>query len=110
MSDSAPAMLLACAIAAVPLAHASGEARVGASLEGTGLHMVADASASAIGGRVSIRPVRSVERRGAANSEPYRATIAVLDARGREVASAETDADGRFLVPVPPGTYILRPQ
>jgi hypothetical protein len=72
--------------------------------------MVADAPASAIEGRVTIRPVRSVERRGAANSEPYQATIAVLDNVGREVASVQTDTEGRFRLQVPPGTYVLRPQ
>jgi hypothetical protein len=36
--------------------------------------------------------------------------VAVFDAAGREVASVESDADGRFRLAVPPGTYIVRPQ
>lgn len=110
MPARAPILLLAYAMAGMPLAHASAEALVSASTGRTGLHVIADTSGSAIEGRVSIRPVRSVERRGAANSEPYRATVAVFDAAGREVASVESDADGRFRLAVPPGTYIVRPQ
>jgi hypothetical protein len=72
--------------------------------------MVADVPASAIEGRVTIRNVRSVERRGAANSEPYQATIAVLDGSGREVATVQTDIEGRFRLQLSPGTYVLRPQ
>jgi len=76
----------------------------------TGFHMVADAPASAIEGRVTIRPVHSVERRGTANSEPYQTTIAVLDGAGHEVATVQTDTEGRFRLQLPPGTYVLRPQ
>ena len=54
--------------------------------------------------------MRSVERRGAANSEPYQATIAVLDGSGREVATVQTDTEGRFRLQLSPGTYVLRPQ
>jgi hypothetical protein len=108
---SAPAFLvIAYAIAGMPLSHAGAGAIVGTPPDRTGLRMIADASVSAIEGRVTIRPVRSVERRGIANSEPYRATISVFDTAGRAVASVEADAEGRFRIPVGPGTYILRPQ
>jgi len=71
--------------------------------------MVADA-ASGIEGRVIIRPVRPVERRGTANQRAYQAKITVLNAAGREVAAVETDAEGRFRLPLPPGPYVLRPE
>lgn len=72
--------------------------------------MVADAAAGTIEGRVTIRPVRSVERRGATNSAPYQATITILNSAGREAAVVKTDAEGRFRVQLPPGKYILQPQ
>jgi hypothetical protein len=72
--------------------------------------MVADAAASGIEGRVIIRPVRPVERRGAANQRAHQAKITVLNAAGREVAAVETDAEGRFRLPLPPGSYVLRPE
>jgi carboxypeptidase family protein len=72
--------------------------------------MVADATASGIQGRVIIRPVRSVERRGVTNQRPYQAKITVLDRAGREVAAVESDAEGRFQLPLPAGAYVLRPE
>lgn len=72
--------------------------------------MVADATASGIEGRVIIRPVRPVERRGVTNQRPYQAKITVLDAAGREVAAVESDAEGRFRLSLPPGAYVLRPE
>jgi hypothetical protein len=71
--------------------------------------MVADAASGGIEGRVVIRPVRSVERRGVSNQRPYQAKITVLDRAGREVTAVESDADGRFRVLLPPGSYVLRP-
>jgi hypothetical protein len=74
------------------------------------IRMVADGSGSGIEGRVTIRPVRSVERQGTPNSRAYQARITVLDASGREVTVVESDADGRFRVSLAPGTYVLRPE
>jgi Carboxypeptidase regulatory-like domain len=65
---------------------------------------------SGLEGRIIIRPVRSVARRGEANHAPYQARISVLDAKGKEVAVAESDADGNFQLDLPPGSYVLRPQ
>jgi hypothetical protein len=94
----------------MPLARAGAESSAIALRAETGLHMAADAPASMIEGRVTIRPVRSVERRGVANSEPYQATITVVDSAGREVATVQSDTEGRFRLAVPPGKYVLRPQ
>lgn len=72
--------------------------------------MVADVTASGIEGRVIIRPARPVERRGVTNQRPYQAKITLLDPAGREVAAVESDAEGRFRLPLPPGSYVLRPE
>lgn len=77
--------------------------------DGLRFHMIADARTTAIEGRVSIRPVRSVERRGVANSAPFQASIAVIDTAGKQVAMVQSDAEGKFRVELPPGTYVLRP-
>jgi len=74
------------------------------------IRMVVDATVSGIEGRVIIRPVRSVERRGVANQRPYQAKITVLDGAGREVVAVESDAEGRFRVLLPRGSYVLRPE
>jgi carboxypeptidase family protein len=74
------------------------------------IQMVADVPASGIEGQVTIRPVRPVERQGTPNARPYQAKITVLDASGREISVVESDAEGRFRVPLPPGTYVLRPE
>jgi hypothetical protein len=38
------------------------------------------------------------------------AVVVALDASGREVARASSGADGRYRIPLPPGTYTLVPQ
>ncbi len=75
-----------------------------------GRRIVAGSEASAIEGKVSIRPVRPVERKGVPNQRPYQARITVLDPTGREVAVVDSDADGKFRIALPPGTYVLRPE
>jgi hypothetical protein len=39
------------------------------------------------------------------DSEPLAARVRVLDKRGREVVSTRADAEGRFEIPLPPGSY-----
>ena len=106
----AAALVLASLATSMQLACGGAEAITPPLFTRTGFHMVVDAPASAIEGHVTIRPVRSVERRGAANREPYQATIVVVNDAGREVASVQTDTEGRFRLAVPPGTYVLRPK
>jgi hypothetical protein len=71
---------------------------------------VAGSEASGIEGQVSIRPVRSVERKGVPNQRPYQARITVLNADGLELAVVESDAEGKFRIMLPPGIYLLRPE
>lgn len=83
---------------------------VGLACGGEGFTQATPAPTSGIEGRVAIRPVRPVERRGVTNQRPYQAKITVLDAAGRDVASVESDAEGRFRLLLPPGSYVLRPE
>ena len=65
---------------------------------------------SGIEGHIEIRPVRSVQRAGDANSAPYQATVTVLDGGGNTVTTFTSDEQGNFRVPLVPGTYTLRPE
>lgn len=42
--------------------------------------------------------------------KPYQATLTILDANGLQVTQIQTDAEGRFQISLPPGTYTLRPE
>lgn len=75
-----------------------------------GRRIMAQSAASGIEGQVYIRPVRSVERKGLPNQQPYQAQITVLDLAGRKVAVVDSDAKGKFLITLAPGTYVLRPE
>jgi hypothetical protein len=74
------------------------------------VQMAADTSVGRIEGQVTIRPVRSVERRGVSNQQPHQASIAVLDTARREVARVQSDAQGHFELRLPPGSYVLKPE
>lgn len=65
---------------------------------------------SGIDGEVIVRPVSPVERPGAGNHRPYEAVIGVTNAAGRRVAEARSDANGRFVIILEPGTYVLHPE
>ena len=104
------AIALGGALICAALACRGGEVLAHGAAETLDLRMVAGETPSGIEGRVIIRPVRSVERRGVTNQAPYEAKITVLDGAGREVAVVESDADGRFRLLLPPGSYVLRPE
>jgi len=38
---------------------------------------------------------------------PVIATVVVKDASGKQVAKATSGSDGRFKIPLPPGTYVV---
>jgi hypothetical protein len=65
---------------------------------------------SGIAGLVVIRPVRPHATKGVENSQPYQATIEILDSTGRLVTTFRTSSDGTFNIPLAPGEYLLRPQ
>lgn len=64
---------------------------------------------SGITGETLIRPVRPHATIGTSTSQPFQTTIEVLDNDGRRVTTLETDPDGKFRVPLPPGIYRVRP-
>lgn len=68
--------------------------------------------ASGIEGQVTLGPTqRGPARVGAPlAAHPHRTTITVLDHAGQQVIRFDTDAEGRFRVPLPPGTYTIRPE
>ena len=104
------AFVLGWMLVCVGLSPQAGEGFEQAATTTRNVQLVVDATVSRIEGRVIIRPVRSVERRGVVNQRPYQAKITVLDGAGREVAAVESDAEGQFRVPLPPGSYVLRPE
>lgn len=71
-----------------------------------------------VGAEPYVEPPRKLERhepqgtlRGLARSfasEPLKATIRVLNRRGRLVANVKADAEGRFELPLKPGTFKVR--
>jgi hypothetical protein len=64
-----------------------------------------------IRGLAQAGPVAPVERAGEPNTRPLaNALIVVQPARGgREIARRRTGPDGRFIIPLPPGVYLLTP-
>jgi hypothetical protein len=42
--------------------------------------------------------------------QPYQATLTVLNRDGIQVTQFQTDAQGRFSIPLVPGEYILHPE
>ena len=67
------------------------------------------AEEAGITGQVNIRPVRPHATLGTPNLAPYQTKLEVSDTSGHVVASTETDANGQFRIPLPPGTYIIKP-
>ena len=65
---------------------------------------------SGIEGGVIIRPINPIDQPGMANYRPYQATVSVMDQRGQTVTQFQSDLDGRFRLPLEPGTYTLRPE
>jgi hypothetical protein len=64
--------------------------------------------ASGIQGRVTIGPQCPVEIAGSPCPDaPFAATITVLQAGGDPVLHVATGDDGRFRIPLPPGTYTI---
>jgi hypothetical protein len=66
---------------------------------------------SGIEGQALISPVRPGPIRGGqSGTAPYKTTLKVWrEGDDREVATVETDSDGRFRFALPPGTYRIGP-
>lgn len=66
---------------------------------------------SGIEGQVFIGPACPVVREGeACPDQPYQALLTVNNPKGERIVQVQTDADGRFKVPLWPGEYILHPE
>jgi hypothetical protein len=64
---------------------------------------------SGIRGRAVVGPMCPVEIAGTpCPDRPLQAKFEVVDASGKVVDTVSTGKDGRFQVPLPPGTYVLR--
>lgn len=61
-----------------------------------------------IAGTVFIGPVMPVSREGDPNHRPFAASLQMLRADGTLAAEAQSGADGRFAITVPPGQYTLQ--
>lgn len=66
---------------------------------------------SGIEGQVLIGPVCPVVQQGQeCPDQPYQATLTVNSPNGREIVKIQTDAEGRFTIPLEPGEYVLHPE
>ncbi len=66
---------------------------------------------SGIAGQVLIGPGCPVQQVDTACPDrPYQTTLTVNNLAGEKIVQVQTDADGRFRVPLPSGDYILHPE
>ena len=42
--------------------------------------------------------------------QPYQAVLTVNSPKGERIVQVQTDEEGRFRIPLPPGKYILHPE
>jgi hypothetical protein len=66
---------------------------------------------SGVEGQVLIGPMCPVEQQGQqCPDQPYQATLTINSLSGVQIMQFQTDAQGRFSVPLVPGEYILHPE
>ena len=66
---------------------------------------------SGIEGQVFTGPMCPVVQVGQeCPDQPYQATLTVNNSNGREIVKVQTDAEGRFMIPLEPGEYVLHPE
>lgn len=66
---------------------------------------------SGVEGQVLIGPVCPVEQQGeTCPDRPYQATLTVNTPKGEKIVQIETDEEGKFKIPLEPGSYILVPE
>ena len=65
---------------------------------------------SGIRGTVLLGPTCPVQQDDEPCVTPYVARLAIVDANETEVAEVTSDANGRFEVALPPGTYLVVPE
>jgi hypothetical protein len=66
---------------------------------------------SGVEGQALIGPTCPVVREGDdCADKPYQTTLTIQNPQGELILQVQTDADGRFRVPLPSGMYILHPE
>ena len=66
---------------------------------------------SGIEGQVLIGPMCPIVQQGQeCPDQPYQTTLTVYNRNGLQIAQFQTDAQGRFRVPLVPGEYVLHPE
>jgi hypothetical protein len=66
---------------------------------------------SGIQGQVLIGPMCPVAQQGQeCADQPHQATLTINSRNGGTIAQVQTDAQGRFQIPLAPGEYILHPE
>lgn len=66
---------------------------------------------SGIEGQVLLGPMCPVVQQGQeCPDQPYQTTLTVNSLNGVQIVQVQTDAQGRFQVPLVPGEYILHPE
>lgn len=66
---------------------------------------------SGIEGTVFLGPLCPVVQQGQpCPDQPYQATLTINDSHGKKVTQVQTDEQGRFMVYLSPGNYILHPE
>lgn len=85
-----------------------GEFEIHTDQRGAGLRLVS--GPTGIAGQALLGPTCPVATEGAACADqPYQATIAVLGPGGQTLTQIETNEEGKFQLPLPPGDYTLAP-
>jgi hypothetical protein len=66
---------------------------------------------SGVEGQVFVGPMCPVVQIGQeCPDQPYQAVLTVNSPEGEKIVQIQTDADGRFRIPLEPGDYILHPE
>ena len=66
---------------------------------------------SGVKGQVVVGPMCPVVQEGQeCPDQPYQATLTVNNPNGKKIVQVQTDAEGRFKIPLEPGEYILHPE
>jgi hypothetical protein len=66
---------------------------------------------SGIEGQVLLGPMCPIVQQGqGCPDQPYQATLTITDRNGVQITQFQTDAQGRFHIPLVPGEYILHPE
>lgn len=73
--------------------------------------MKPEATDSGIEGQVFIGPMCPVMIEGEeCPDQPYQAVLTVTSPNGKRIVQIQTDENGKFMIPLQPGEYVLHPE